>query len=291
MELKEIIKSEIDKTIKYIFEINKQVIEFSYIDNGTGKDIICVPCQTMCNMSCTFCHLTDYVGKIPLKDLSRHEIIEGVEHIINDLGLGNRTILISYMGCGEPMDNIGAVHGSMVELDNDYDNIRFGMATMLPKSRWEEFFKLAKWIKDGKINLKVHLSLHFNSDELRKKWMPAALEIKPSIDALNFYKSLTGNDIEVHYTIMDGINDSDEDMYSLEMSLNAGTTIKFMMFSEKENLDAKRTSKARINEIKNYLVGTGHTVEYYEPPGNDIGASCGQFLTNFQEEEKNYTID
>ena len=33
-----------------------------------------------------------------------------------------------------------------------------------------------------------------------------------------------------------------------------------------------------IDEYISWLTEQGHTVEYYEPPGLDVGASCGQFL-------------
>ena len=64
MTLIEIIKSEYDSTLKYIFKTaDNLIVEFSYIDKNDGKDIICVPSQTMCNLACKFCHTTDYIGK------------------------------------------------------------------------------------------------------------------------------------------------------------------------------------------------------------------------------------
>jgi len=284
MKLLNKISSTIDKTQKYIFELEPNLnIEFSYIDNGTGKDIICVPCQSMCNMKCTFCHLTDYIGKVKLRDLTKHEILDGIDHIVKDLGLSrnpDRTLFISYMGCGEPLANMGTVIDTMVILMSEYSKIRFGLATMLPKSKWREFFKLVDRVKDQKIPLKLHLSLHFTDDETRVKWMPSALDIVSSINALAFYRSMTGNPTEVHYTIMDGVNDGDINMYSLESLIPLGTTIKFMRYSEKDSLDVGRTGLERITEMCEYLDSTGHTTEYYEPPGDDIGASCGQFLTD-----------
>jgi 23S rRNA (adenine2503-C2)-methyltransferase len=285
MELKQIIKSEIDKTIKYIFELNKQIIEFSYVDNGSGKDIICVPCQTMCNMSCKFCHLTDHVGKIKLNNLSPENIVEGVDYIVEELGLNNRTLLISYMGCGEPLDNTGAVVDSMILLKGQYEHVRFGLATLLPKSKWTEFFKLTNFVKDLGLDLKLHLSLHFVDDVQRKEWMPSGLDIQPSIDALNFYHSMTGNPIEVHYTIMRGVNDSMlHHIDKLSKLVRKGCTIKFMMYSEREALDVKKASLLDISQFIEFLENAGHTAEYYEPPGNDIGASCGQFLTQLEKE-------
>ena len=48
LELKRIVKSSQDKTIKFIFYTeDKLIIEFSYINKDDGKDIICVPSQTI----------------------------------------------------------------------------------------------------------------------------------------------------------------------------------------------------------------------------------------------------
>lgn len=280
MELKNKVQSTVDKTIKYIFQLNNQIVEFSYIDNNSGKDIICVPCQTMCNMSCKFCHLTDHIGKISLKDMTADEIIEGTKYIIEDLKLGDRTMLISYMGCGEPLDNIVGVINSMVLLSKEYgvDRIRFGLATMLPKKRWVEFFQLVERANYNGLNLKIHLSLHFVDDTQRKEWMPAALNIDASLSALKFYHEITGNPIEVHYTIMDGVNDSKSDIVTLAQLIPKYCTIKFMRYSEKDTLDTKATSVSLIKTHMDYLSSCENKVEYYEPPGIDIGSSCGQFL-------------
>lgn len=280
MKFKTKIESQEDKTVKYIFDVNGQIIEYSYIDNKTNKDIICVPCQTMCNMSCKFCHLTDHIGKIKVKNLNCHDINEGVHYIIEDLKLGSRELLISYMGCGEPMDNSEEVLNSILFLQKDYSkyNIRFGLATMIPKNNWLSFFKFASVISEMKINLKIHLSLHFTDDKLRKEWMPAAWDIQSSLDALRIYHKVTGNPIEVHYTIMDDINDNEDNIAKLASLIDIGCTIKFMRFSEKESLETKATSIDIIQNHIYFLTLCGHNAEYYEPPGMDIGASCGQFL-------------
>lgn len=273
-----------DATIKFIFDVDGQMVEFSYIDNGTDKDIICVPCQTMCNMKCTFCHLTDYIGKIPTKDMDYKDIVEGIEYIICDLRLGYRTILISYMGCGEPLANINNVIDSMVMLQEP--NIRFGLATMLPKKHYAAFFTLIERVKSMNLPVKVHLSMHFVDDEQRKEWMPSALDLESSMNMLKLYRSLTGNPIEVHYTIMKDVNDSDYHMDVLNEWIDVHTTIKFMMFSEKESLDAVKADEKKLETAMAWLKSEGKIVEYYKPPGNDIGSSCGQFLFELDKPKK-----
>lgn len=73
MKFLKLIKSTEDNTIKYIFKLDDTLdnflVEFSYINKNDGKDIICVPSQTMCNLACKFCHTTDYIGKMKTKVL------------------------------------------------------------------------------------------------------------------------------------------------------------------------------------------------------------------------------
>lgn len=285
MKLLKRVPSRFDKTVKYIFEVEEGlVVEYSYIDNNTGKDILCVPCQTMCNMSCTFCHLTDHVGKIKLKDLTSQQIVEGITAILHDKDLkGDRPLLISYMGCGEPLANMRHVLDSMLQLKSmdALKELRFGMATMLPRAKWSEFFSMIKEVEKYKIPLKVHLSLHFTNDRTRSKWMPSAWSIKHSLAALDMYHSVTENPVEVHYTVMQGINDSQEAIERLSKLVSLHTTIKLMRYSEKDSLDVKEADMKNIEQIKHYLsLPPMRKIEYYEPPGIDIGASCGQFLLN-----------
>ena len=57
-------------------------------------------------------------------------------------------------------------------------------------------------------------------------------------------------------------------------------TLKFMMYSDDKG-NSKRVDKQFAENLVS--IALEHTelkkVEYYEPPGNDIGSSCGQFLT------------
>jgi len=282
MELVEKVGSNIDKTIKYVFKLHDNLImETTYIDNNTGKDIICVSCQTMCAQGCKFCHLTDYIGVLPLRNLDKREITDSVDYIYSDLKLknNNRTLLISYMGCGEPLANVGEVLTSMTLLDSDYENIRFGLATSLPKNRWTEVTYFTQYVKEMRLPVKVHLSLHYTTDEIRYEWMPNSLDIRPCLDLMNVYKNLTKNNVEIHYALINGVNDTIEDQIRLSgMLQNFDFNVKFMLYNEKESLEEKASNLDKYNEFTKLLNVAGVKHEYYEAPGKDVGASCGQFL-------------
>jgi 23S rRNA (adenine2503-C2)-methyltransferase len=289
MELKNTVFSKLDHTIKYIFKNDEDyILEFSYINKNDGKDIICIPTQTMCNIGCKFCHCTDYIGKIKVKKLVEKDLIEGVEYLIKDLKLGrnNRTLLISFMGCGEPLRN----YENVVRVMNHFNRnesygipyIRFSIATCIPESIWNNFFELTNSIYTLNLPVKIHLSLHYTTNSLRKEWMKNSLDILSSISALDFYKRLTGNSVEIHYCLIDGVNDTEQDAILLSHYLkDKFINVKFLFYNEKESIDYHASNKNKIDFFEKYMSLNNIQHEYYIPPGLDIGSSCGQFLLDY----------
>jgi adenine C2-methylase RlmN of 23S rRNA A2503 and tRNA A37 len=264
-------------------------MEVSYIDKGGGKDIICVPCQTACNMKCKFCHITDIQDELYTSNLHYNDIKDAVIAVLADLTIpfrNDKDLLISYMGCGEPLMNWSNVVNSMVAIQginiNKYKNVRFGLATSLPKSKWLEFYELTDTITRNKLNVKIHLSLHYTDDETRKKWMPNSLEIKPSISALQTYHLLSGNPVEIHYALIEDVNDYYDNAHALcQLLVNTDINVKVLMFNEKESLDERKSPGENITLFRENLSDAGVQSEYYVPPGLDIGASCGQINSEY----------
>lgn len=280
MKLLDTILSKIDKTIKYIFLLNDGLImEMSYIDNNTDKDIICVSSQTACAMGCKFCHTTDYIGQLKIRNITISEITSGIQLLMDQqpiLWENKRMLLISYMGCGEPLLNAINVFESLYAVKLNFKKVRFAIATILPKDDWENFFFLTNRISKYEVPVKMHLSLHFPFDNIRSKWMPKALNIKSALAAMNFYKKTAGN-VEIYYTPIKGINNKPEDIHELANLLSTyRIPIKFLKFNEKSTLEAKQGS-IDTHELEEY----GLPYEFYTPPGLDVGASCGQFLFDY----------
>lgn len=287
LELKKLVHSTIDNTIKYIFYTeDKLIIEFSYINKNDGKNIICCPVSTFCNIGCKFCHTAEYVGKIKNRNLTSFEISNAVDYIYNDLKLSEnpKTLLISFMGIGEIVTNVDEVVESMFTIRHNYMediHIRFAFATSLPEYYSIEFFKLANKIAKYDLEVKLHLSLHYTTDELRSQWMPMSMKIEPTIAAVDYYKAMTGNDIEIHYTLIDDVNDKTEDAIRLSNLIKGkGYNVKFLFYNKKDNIDAEPSNLIKIRNFADIfsLVGIKH--EYYVPPGLTIGASCGQLSIN-----------
>ena len=282
------INSKTDNATKFIFKTDdKFIVEITYINKDDGKDILCIPCQTMCNLGCKFCHTTDFIGLVKCRNLTSSELIDSIEYIMSHLNLAKnqRTLLISMMGCGEPLYNVEHLVDMMTHIrklgqqDMGIPYIRFAIATSIPKNKWENFFRLTLLIHENKLPVKLHLSLHYTFDLIRKEWMPAALDIIPSISAVDFYRKITGNAVEIHYTLIDGVNDTEQDAILLSSFFKGkDINIKFLHFNEKETLNYHASNKDKIKIFRKHLEMSNIPYEYYMPPAIDIGGSCGQFL-------------
>lgn len=288
MKLLDKIKSQTDNTIKYIFQTTDNlIIEMAYINKNDGKDIICVPTQTSCKMKCKFCHITDVTDKLINRNLDYLEISNGVDLVYEDLQLSKnpKILLISYMGCGEPLLNYQNVLLSMKDISDRYIQlplVRFAIATSIPAFAQVNFFKMTDEIHKNKLPVKIHLSLHYTMDYLRKEWMPNSLHIIPSLVALEYYKKLTNNSVEIHYTLIDGVNDTEQDVILLtELLKNRDIPVKFLFYNEKPTIEFHASSKDKLKIFKKYFDKYSIDFEYYIPPGLDIGASCGQFLMGY----------
>ena len=203
LELLQKVKSRVDNTVKFVFLSNGQIVEFSYIDKNDDKDIVCVPTQTGCRLGCKFCFLSDY--DLAVRNLGVEEISSGVDYVIKDLGLRKRQkpntiLLISYMGCGEPLCNLREVIGSCVQIRDKYagkyETVRFAVASLIPSLG--AMRNLIGLVGVNKLLLKFHLSLHSPDEKTRKVIAPAAKGIAKSVALVELFMCHTGNSAEIH---------------------------------------------------------------------------------------------
>ena len=72
-------------------------------------------------------------------------------------------------------------------------------------------------LADEKLQITLALSLHASSQEKRKTLMPVAnkYELSEVLDACRYYFSQTGRRITFEYSLVGGVNDSEEDAREL----------------------------------------------------------------------------
>ncbi len=105
---------------------------------------------------------------------------------------------------------------------------------------------------------------------------------------LEFYKNITSNKVEIHYALIEYVNDKISDAWVLAKLLRyKNIPIKFLHYNAKKNNTIKASNKETYDMFKDILYGStdgefiGIETEFYTPPGLDIGASCGQFIPDY----------
>jgi 23S rRNA (adenine2503-C2)-methyltransferase len=258
-----------DDVVKYIFETVEGQNEVSLIQKE-DKTVLCLPTQTNCKLGCKFCHLTG--TSRDTKDLSSSTLVAYVEFFLREycLNLEEKPLLVSFMGAGEPLHNIGNLVAAMDDLYSKYE-VKFGLASTIPsEKRMTEF---TENMEDKEYLVKFHLSLH--GIDTRSKLMWDKVKARRAIELVEQYKIETVNDVEFHYALVEGLNDTDEEVRELEEALPEGASIKFLVLNPMDDLEPS----THLEEIADYLGDSekNFVVEVYTPPGRDIGSSCGQF--------------
>ncbi len=296
-----------DNTLKSVFKTDdNKIIEMSLLFNKKDIDVVCVPTHHFCNLGCKMCHLTTKDLKKPMLPITYDNFITCLLKTltVNNLHITNKKkLLISFMGVGEPLLNIKLIeevykHEDFIKKKLGYDNIGYAISTMMPNNN---FLTLQDIVTSKNIPLKIHFSLHNPIDQKRKELIPGSnISIEKALSYLTIYREClqnnktimekysklhTNNDpIEIHYTLINKINDGDKELNELiKLLTKYEIPIKFLKFNPTKNLTISKNEDKWLKTIKEKIPNL--RVKTYSPPGKEIGSSCGEFTKHFYHEE------
>ena len=198
-----------DGTIKYLYQLaDGNCIETVLMRYQHGNSI-CVSSQVGCRMGCTFCASTQH-GKV--RDLAAGEILRQVYATEKDIG--ERVSNIVMMGIGEPLDNFDnavafiKIISSPQGKNISQRNISLSTCGIVPR-----IYQLAQL----KLGITLSISLHATTTEKRKVTMPItnAYSVEELMQACRDYTKTTNRRISFEYSMIKGVNDTDEDAQRL----------------------------------------------------------------------------
>jgi 23S rRNA (adenine2503-C2)-methyltransferase len=278
-----VLHSKDERTSKYLQKTkDNHIIETSYYD--LDENILCISSQIGCSMGCIFCATTEPIKddsrtKSFIRNLTSDEIVQECENVLNSIdrnSLKSKGILFSFMGMGEAFQNYDNVLKSIRILGRSYDNSRFTISTV---GNEVELIKKLAHEKIDKL-LKLHLSLHAPNDKLRKKILPKARSIKPTLDALKYFSSERDVTSKVIYVLIKGVNDSKKDAIQLaNLLVDYPFVVKFSRLNRFRNLEPSEMETLEMFE--KILSASGVKFCRFTSDGGDIKAGCGQLRRDF----------
>lgn len=122
---------------------------------------------------------------------------------------GERVSNVVLMGTGEPLDNYDNVL-QFIQLLTDENGLNISQRNITVST-----CGLVNRIRDlanEELQITLAISLHAPNDKIRKEIMPIANKytINEIIDAVTFYYNKTGRRISFEYSLVEGVNDSEE---------------------------------------------------------------------------------
>ncbi len=275
-------ESKIDGTRKYLFALaDGNVVESVWMKYKHGNSV-CISSQVGCRMGCRFCAST-------LDGLERNllpsEMLDQI-YAITRL-TGERVSNIVVMGTGEPMDN----YDNLVRflrlitdengLNISQRNITVSTCGLVPRMRQ---------LAEEHLQITLALSLHATTDEKRKKLMPIAnrYSIEELMEACNYYFTCTGRRITFEYSLVGGVNDTDEDARELiALAKPLGCHVNLIPVNPIKERDFVQSDTRHIQSFKNKLEKNKINVTIRREMGRDIDGACGQLRRRHTESLKN----
>lgn len=263
-----------DGTIKYGFSLQEGKMIESVLIPEEDRNTLCISSQVGCAMDCAFC-LTGTMGF--LRNLSCAEIVDQVCAVINDLQENNLGMVnnLVFMGMGEPLANfdnlIKALDILLDEKGLHFSDRRITVSTcgLVPK-----IIELGQMFK---VNLAI--SLHAADNETRNRLMPInrRYPLETLLAACREFPLPRRKRITFEYTLLKGINDSDQDAVNLAKLLHGiQAKINLLPCNEAPELPYTKPTEQRIASFQNILKNKGYTVLVRASRGADISAACGQ---------------
>jgi len=236
-----------------------------------SKQVICLSTQLSCAVGCVFCASPDGNKTVNLSMMDMLEQIDFMERYADP----TQVMLYSFMGEGEPLQNLSAVIDTMQSILHSETNIRpirFAVSTSGVKPT--SIRKFANFVAVNPATpIKLQLSLHAPTDEGRKKIIPVSKPLTEIMSAMDYYAETTGGPIDINYTLIDGINDTPEDAHKLA-ELCKDYHVKISKYNKVPWLNFNESQNQHI--FVDILTEHGVSVEYHLTDGESINAACGQ---------------
>ena len=231
------------------------------------RDGVCVSTQVGCAVGCLFC-MTGRDGL--LRQLGSAEIVAQVV-----LARTRREVKkVVFMGMGEPAHNMDNVLEA-IELLGTEGGIGHKSLVFSTVGDRRVFERLPL----GTVKPALALSLHTTDAELRAYLLPKAPRFDPAelVELGEIYARTTGYPIQYQWTLLEGINDSDEEMERL-IKLLAGkyAMMNFIPYNTINGVDFKRPAWERATALAGRLRQNGIIACLRDSAGQDIDGGCGQ---------------
>lgn len=231
------------------------------------RDGVCVSTQIGCAVGCVFC-MTGTTGLI--RQVGSAEIVAQVA-----LARSLRPVKkVVFMGMGEPAHNLDNVLEA-IDLLGTVGNI--GHKNLVFSTVGDP--RVFEALPLGRVKPALALSLHTTRADLRAQLLPRAPRLSPEalVQAGEVYARATDYPIQYQWTLLEGINDTEEELDGIVRLLTGKFAILNMIpYNAVPDLPYQRPSWDKAAAIARRLHQRGILTKLRQSAGQDVDGGCGQ---------------
>lgn len=265
-----------DGTNKFLFQLEDGNVVESVLMRYKHGNSVCISSQVGCRMGCKFCAST--IGGLERNLLSSEML--GQIYQIQKIS-GERVSNIVIMGTGEPLDNYDNFV-RFIRLVSDENGLNISQRN-ITVSTCGIVPNIKRLAEEG-FQITLALSLHGSTQEKRKTLMPIAnkYELSEVLDACDYYFEKTGRRISFEYSLVQGVNDREEDARELIGILKPRNChLNLIPVNPIKERDFQKPSRKSAEEFKNRIEKSGVNVTIRREMGSDIDGACGQLRRRY----------
>ena len=270
-----------DETSKFLFRLKDDRVIESVLMKYKHGNSVCISSQVGCRMGCRFCAST--LGGLE-RNLSVGEMLSQIYEIQRITG--ERVSNVVVMGTGEPFDNYDNLVKFIKMLTSDKGlHISQRNITVSTCGLIEQIKRLA----EEKFQITLAISLHAPNDTIRKELMPVAnkYKIEDILEACSYYYEKTGRRITFEYSLVQGVNDSEENAKELVTRIKGmNCHVNLIPVNPIKERTYRHSEDKYIQKFKLILEKNHINVTIRREMGSDIDAACGQLRKSYIDEKK-----
>lgn len=278
LKIKKRLVSNIDNTVKYLYGLRDgEAVETVLMEYKHGNSL-CISTQVGCRMGCRFCAST-IAGWV--RNLEPSEMLLQIYETERDSGKHVDSVVL--MGIGEPLDNFDNVVKFLKILNSEGNGMSLRHLSLSTCGVVDRIYELAE-LRTG---VTLSVSLHAATDEKRGAIMPInkRFNLRELMTACDDYFRSTGRRISFEYSLIEGINDTEESAEEL-IALLRGKNCHVNLIPVNEVKEREFKKSRYVERFRQRLENAGINATVRRTLGADINAACGQLRREDKAEVK-----
>ena len=264
-------------TVKWLFRAPDGAAIEAVLMGYPKRVTLCISSQAGCALGCTFCATGQFGFE---RHLEPGEIVAQVAYAqaylrqIGMPGTPGRVSNVVFMGMGEPLANYKRVRESirrMVEV--------MGLSARAITVSTVGIVPGIERLADEPWPVYLAISLHAADDELRSSLVPINRRYPIAMleEAARNYFDKKGRRVSIEWTMMDGVNDTDDQARKLAgIARRLEAHVNLIALNPTPLSNELPSSRLHIKEFASTLERLGTNVTIRDTRGREIDAACGQ---------------